>query len=271
MKSALIVVAVAIAGTASEAQTTLRVITYNIHHAEGTDKALDLDRIAAVIKAERPDVVCLQEVDRNLPRTRNLDFPAILSEKLGMQGVFEPNYRFDGGEYGNMILTRMRIESHENIPLPNPKEQEPRGMLRVTIQVNGRLVDVLNTHLGLDAEERLAQASEIVTRLEDFPAILAGDMNETRMGPALQILLQKMKDTGSLQASSNRRRIDFVLASRHFIPIKSQIVKTPVTEVASDHLPVVADVRLEPERTVEKRGEYETEDPRVHEVLGGNR
>lgn len=87
---------------------SVRVITFNIHHAEGDDAKVDLDRIARVALAAKPCIVCLQEVDRHLPRTGNLDFPALLAEKLGMRAIFDANYRFDNGEYGNAISATTR-------------------------------------------------------------------------------------------------------------------------------------------------------------------
>jgi endonuclease/exonuclease/phosphatase family metal-dependent hydrolase len=261
-----VLVAMVTAGAAADAQMSIRVMTYNIHHGEGTDKKLDLERIAAIIAAEHPDVVCLQEIDRNLPRTGKQDFPAILSRQLGMQGVFEPNYRFDGGEYGNMTLTRLPILSHENIAMPNPKGAEPRGVLRTTIELNGQAVDVLNAHLGLDAEERKAQASEIVTRLRDMPTILAGDMNETNIQPAIQILLQRLTE----RPVDADNLIDHIFVNKFISVASSAIVLNDATSVASDHRPITADVELREALTpLEKRGISGTEDRRLEQGIEG--
>jgi len=93
---------------------TIKVLTYNIHHAEGTDGKIDVERIAGVIRAESPDVVCLQEVDRNMSRTNGLDIPALLAAKLGMNLAFGPNLEIQGGHYGNATLTRHEILKQEN-------------------------------------------------------------------------------------------------------------------------------------------------------------
>lgn len=224
----------------------LIVLTYNIHHGEGADGQVDLDRIVSVINKVDPDVVCLQEVDRNLSRTARQDFPALLSEKLDMQVFFEPNYLFDGGEYGNATLTRLPVSKHHNRTLPNPVNAEPRGCLTVTISWQGMTVDVLNTHLGLNGQERLAQAEALVAALGENPVILAGDMNENLTAPAMQRLTAKLKDTfmkqagspaGTVPADTPRRRIDYILVSGEFEAVKSTIVYDETTRVASDHLP----------------------------------
>ena len=87
---------------------TIRVLTYNIHHAEGTDGKIDPNRIADVIRAENPDVVCLQEVDRNMTRTGGMDMPALLAARLGMNVAFGPNLEIQGGHYGNATLTHIQ-------------------------------------------------------------------------------------------------------------------------------------------------------------------
>lgn len=232
---------------------SLRVMTYNIHHGEGLDKRLDLDRIAAVIKEAHPDVVCLQEMDRDLPRTNKLDFPALLAEKLGMVVAFVPNYQFDGGDYGNATLTRLEIVETENNALPTPPGIEPRGCLRTTLRVDGRLVDVFNTHLGLKPAERKAQATAICEKLGERPTILMGDLNEPLTGDALGLFQSKLhavaidpscpvRDT--IPANAPHTRIDFILVSADVQPVSSVVLKTSETEVASDHLPCVADLRL---------------------------
>jgi len=257
--------------------TKVRVMTYNIHHAEGLEGRVDLDRIAAVIRAAHADVVCLQEVDRNLPRTNNLDFPALLAQKLDMAVVFEPNYQLDGGDYGNATLTRFEIVSHENIHLPAPPGREPRGCLRTTVRVEGQLLDVLNTHLGLGVAERKAQAAAIFDRLGKGPTVLAGDMNEDEQGSALGILFGKLSDTQAKEtgparftwpANAPEVRIDFILVSEDVHVLSPAILVTAEMAVASDHLPYVADLSLRaPRDKAAEEGIHDNEDERVTEAL----
>src|SRR5690242_10620478 len=82
--------------THSAEPLVLRVLTYNIHHGEGVDRQFDLSRIADVIRSASPDLVALQEVDRNTHRTGNVDQPAELARLMGMHVAFEPNIKFEG-------------------------------------------------------------------------------------------------------------------------------------------------------------------------------
>lgn len=238
----------------------LRVMTYNIHHAEGTDGILDLDRIARVIQAADADVVCLQEVDRHLSRTKRMDMPNLLAKKLGMHFVFGSNYDFDDGHYGNLTLSRYPITSSENIPLPNPNNKEPRGCLRTDIRFpaddganKGSTVSVFNTHLGLNSEERRQQAAHILSRLPvDSNVIVAGDLNETTEATGLQLLLDRLSDadTSDLKirtspARNPKRRIDYIL-QKGFGVQSLGLIHSDEIKVASDHLPLVAELDLNP-------------------------
>lgn len=231
----------------------LRIVTYNIHHAEGVDDKLDIDRIAGIVRALNPDVVCLQEVDRNLPRTLHVDMPALFAEKLGMAVVFEPNYRFEGGEYGNAVLSKFPLVSHKNHALPNPENVEPRGCLHVEVLVGETPVQVFCTHLGLRPPERAAQAEAIVAILPaDAPVVLCGDMNENEQGAGMKAFLARLQDTlspepapsWSFPAAKPARRIDYILASDAWTAKEGWIVRTPETAVASDHLPVMSVLEL---------------------------
>src|SRR6478609_2091418 len=82
-----------------EGKNRLRVLTYNLHHGEGTDGKLDLKRIAEVIKATQPDVVALQEVDRNVKRTNQVDQPAEYAKLTAMNAGFARAIDLQGGEY----------------------------------------------------------------------------------------------------------------------------------------------------------------------------
>ena len=238
----------------------LRVLTYNIHHAEGTDGKLDLDRIVEVIRAADADVVCLQEVDQNLSRTERMDMPALFREKLGMAGVFGANYHFDDGHYGNLTLSWYPIVFSENIALPNPFDKEPRGCLRIDIRISEgtdgdarTIVTVYNTHLGLNAEERRQQAGHIVLLAPSTKHIIAaGDLNETTEEAGIQLLLEKYSDSDQgevkLPTSPGRRskrRIDYIL-HQGFTAQSMTIVESDQIGTASDHLPVVAELQLRP-------------------------
>ncbi|MBI2421696.1 MAG: endonuclease/exonuclease/phosphatase family protein [Candidatus Hydrogenedentes bacterium] len=224
------------------------IISYNIHHAEGNDGVLDLDRIAAIVRSVSPDFVCLQEVDKNLPRTQLRDFPAEFASKLGMHVVFEANYRFDGGEYGNATLSRMPIVTSRNLALPGPEGAEPRGCLGVTVDLGGEQLTLWNTHWGLQAGERKAQGAFLLQQIPPSPAIIVGDFNEDASGSGLKQLQTRFHSAMSLLAEAalqfstgNRKRlIDHIHGSPGIVFHEVRVLDTPETALASDHFPVVA-------------------------------
>lgn len=248
MRIAAIVIGI-IASMSAPAETqSIRVVSYNIHHGEGSDGAVDLERIADILRGLDADVICLQEVDRNLPRTDKRDLPAELSALLGMQVFFDSNFDWEGGEYGNATLTALPVSAWENIALPGPSEAEPRGCLRTTLQVDGVEIDVLNTHLGLKSAERSEQAAAILKLVSSRPTILAGDLNDRPDAAPIIALTAQLRDAAGPEnaaptypATKSRARIDFILATDAFTATAFRTIQTPETAVASDHLPIVAD------------------------------
>src|SRR5678815_5748514 len=141
------VLAIAILSHPVAAKRTVRVMTYNIHVGVGIDKKLDLQRIADVINAAKPDLVGLQEVDRGVKRTEGKDEIAELAKLTRMDFSFAPNLDYQGGLYGVAILSRHLIQHSEHQKYENKRETERRGMLRVEIDFGGRKVNFVTTHL----------------------------------------------------------------------------------------------------------------------------
>ena len=103
----------------------IRVLSYNIHHGEGLDGKLDLERIARVIKSASPDLVSLQEVDNRTTRSKGVDQAKELARLTGMKYAYGPSMDFDGGKYGNAILTKFILAESTTIPLPG--DPRPAG------------------------------------------------------------------------------------------------------------------------------------------------
>lgn len=231
----------------------LRVLSYNIHHGEGTDGRLDLARIAEVIKAVQPDVVALQEVDRLVGRTGSVDQPSELAKLTEMEVVFGPNIELEGGHYGNAVLSRLPIVSHENHLLPCLDDGEQRGVLDVVVETESGHVRVLATHLDhrRDDAERLASVTaihELIAADLQQPVLLAGDLNAPFDGEALDRFRKDWTVANgdplpTVPVDEPRRQIDFVL----FHPASTwRTVEARVLEeaVASDHRAIL--VVLEP-------------------------
>lgn len=235
----------------------LRVLSYNIHHAEGVDGILDVPRIAKVILAAEPDIVSLQEVDQNVVRTMSVDQPQELARLTGMQVAFGGNIDLQGGKYGNAVLSRFPILRSRNHLLPNLDQGEQRGVLETELVVkeNQSLI-FLATHLDhrRDPKERVASAVRINELIGDRlpqPALLAGDLNDQPDSQTLMTLKQQWQPTnpGSLPTipvGKPARQIDFILLRPQ---ARWKILETKVLDeaVASDHRAILSVIELLPD------------------------
>jgi endonuclease/exonuclease/phosphatase family metal-dependent hydrolase len=240
----------------ASAPVRLRVLTYNIHHGEGVDGKLDLERIAGVIRAARPDLVALQEVDRRARRTSGVDQSAELARLTGMHVAFGRNVPLEGGEYGNAVLSRRPIKSQKNHSLPSLGPGEKRGLLAVELELAvGKPLLFLSTHLDhRPAEhERELSAEAINTIVANQPtklAILAGDLNAIPTGSTLAIfkkswMMANAEPLATSPAVSPRRQIDYVLL-RPKGTWKVVDVQVLDESIASDHRPLLAILELAP-------------------------
>lgn len=238
---------------AQSSPPTFRVMTYNIHHGEGVDGRFDLDRIAALIREERADLVALQEVDKGVERTSRRDLPAELAALTGMTCLFQNNYAFQGGEYGNAILTRFPVRRSTNTLLRMLRGGEPRGVLQAVLDVGGRDVLFLATHLDYrsDDAERLAnveQFREILAEYGMMPALFGGDFNDTPGSRTYAAMAATFEDVWvkagdgvgfTIPSREPNKRIDY-LWLRHGAPLRAVRAWVPRSE-GSDHLPVIAE------------------------------
>jgi endonuclease/exonuclease/phosphatase family metal-dependent hydrolase len=240
---------------APAAPVRVRVLSYNIHHAEGVDKVLDVERIARVISSAQPDLVALQEVDRRAKRSKSVDQPAELSRLTGLQVAFGSNIPLEGGDYGNAVLSRWPIVRSENHRLPNVDAGEQRGVLEVHLEAPGTRTPVVLwathfDHRSNDAERR-ASAQSIEARLlqqRDVAALLVGDLNDVPTSSTLTLLSMMWTRTNNdvlptIPVAKPARQIDYVL----FRPVERwRVVETRVLDeaVASDHRPLLAVLEL---------------------------
>ncbi|QDV69096.1 Endonuclease/Exonuclease/phosphatase family protein [Rosistilla carotiformis] len=234
----------------------LRVLSYNIHHGAGVDSKLDLQRIADVILSVKPDVVALQEVDKNVKRSGDVDQPAELARLTKMNVVFGANIDLQGGHYGNAILSRFPIIRHENHRLPNIDDGEQRGMIEAEIALpkSNQPLRLLATHLDHrpDQRERLASATFINERLDghpQLPALLAGDMNARPDSETLRRLQAKWTSANqtpmaTYPVTQPTIQIDYIL---HSPAIRWKIIEFKVLDeaVASDHRAIFAVLELQ--------------------------
>ena len=241
----------------------LRILTYNVHRCVGTDGRLDVGRVAAVIAAEAPDIVALQEVDVGRARTGKVDQAHEIARRLNMTPRVHAALRVEEELYGDAILTALPHTVVRAGPLPGypPAPMlEPRGALWVNIELGqGRKLQVLNTHLGLVPREQQLQAAALVgdewlsSALRHDPIILTGDFNA---GPRSRVYAQfahALRNAHDFSTHGPRRvatfpsrmpvlRIDHMFVSPGIHVLGLRAAMTALARTASDHLPLVADI-----------------------------
>jgi endonuclease/exonuclease/phosphatase family metal-dependent hydrolase len=238
------------------AKKTVRVMTYNIHVGVGMDKKLDLQRIADVINQQRPDLVGLQEVDRGVKRTEGKDEIAELARMTRMDYAFAHNLDYQGGQYGVAILSRTLIKSIDHRMFENKREAERRGMLRVEVEIEGKAISFVTTHLDYQFEDgRLFETEQLMRFLADLkgPLIVVADLNDEPVGGAYKLMRtifddawisSRAKGDGfSYPADKPVKRIDhiFYRANDRIRAKKAWVVST----LASDHVPVVSELEIQ--------------------------
>lgn len=235
----------------AEEPTRIRVVSYNIHHGEGTDGKLDLPRIAQVLSDAQADIIALQEVDHNTKRTNKVDQAAELAKLLKMNHVFGGNIDLQGGRYGNAILTRYASISATNHLLPSLAGGEQRGVMEADITVPGikQPLKVLATHFDHrpDERERIASSEKIARLIQDWgnrPALLAGDLNAIPESKTLKLLEQDWMRSNreilpTIPSGKPTRQIDYILLrpQQGWKVVECRVLDAPI---ASDHLGILA-------------------------------
>jgi endonuclease/exonuclease/phosphatase family metal-dependent hydrolase len=232
----------------------LVVASYNIHRGMGLDRRRDLARIADVIAEIDPDVIGLQEVIREEgPPER--DQPAYLAKRLGMELVMGATRPHGDGSYGNAVLTRLPVLSRGACDLSRGV-REPRGCLRVDLGANGRTLHVFNAHFGLALRERREQLELLAAFIRDSaalagPRVLMGDFNEWHRGPITRNLKREFASPMRRMRRTHPALFPLFRLDRIYWDVELEgetfrAHRTRLSRVASDHLPVVARLRVKP-------------------------
>lgn len=233
---------------------TLRILTYNIHHANPPSRpgVIDLDAIARVINDQHPDFVALQEVDVHTSRSgHDMHEAEVLAAKTGMHSFFAKAIPYDGGEYGIAVLSHYPIKDGHAYALPSVPgvKAEPRAVCTVVATLpDNRQVMMASTHLDVTKsnDNRILQTKEITRILGNagMPVILAGDMNAKEGSAAISILDSTFTRTCrdcpfTIPADVPRSAIDFIMYTpgTAFRLVQHQVISE---RYASDHLPVLA-------------------------------
>jgi len=238
---------------------TFRVATYNIHKGRGLDGRTRVERIARVLEKLDPDIVALQEVINHEGASIEDHQASFLAERLGHRFAIGQTREHHGGAYGNVTLSRWGFELVRQIDL-TVSGREERGALRTDIRVGQHLVHVFNVHLGTAHRERRKQAMRFMDvdllRAVDIsgPRIVLGDFNDWTHGLVTRTLsaefhfsdlAEHLPRTRSYPAILPLLHLDHIYCDRHVKIRGARLQRDRLSLVASDHLPLVADLRIE--------------------------
>jgi endonuclease/exonuclease/phosphatase family metal-dependent hydrolase len=234
---------------ARPSSTGLRVATYNVHRCIGRDGRLDVARCVRVIEELDADVVGLQEVDANHRGPNSGEALLLFAETCGYRVVHGVTLQRPDADYGNALLYRGELcglERHD-ISVPGP---EPRGLIAAELAVRGTRLRVYVTHLGLRARERRVQSERVdaLVRVGAMPAVLLADANEWR--PFVPPLRRLQRRFGRAPAPASfpsgwpLLALDRIWAHPRSALRGLRAHRSPLSRVASDHLPVIAELAL---------------------------
>ena len=230
--------------------TSLTIMTYNIRHGLGIDGVLDFSRVVETIREVDPDILILNEVDQENPRSAGLRQAEIIAKELNMSYFF--SLAEGRSNYGNAVLSKFPITAEFGFVLPRPEWMlaVDRGCSAIVTEIEGREVLVMGTHLGLggimEIQTELRKILEVYLELEEIPAIIAGDLNaewyDLQYGvPEFFYHFNSVnhaldKSLHTIPADRPGRQIDYIFVNHYF-----EIVDAfTVASYASDHLPVVS-------------------------------
>jgi endonuclease/exonuclease/phosphatase family metal-dependent hydrolase len=233
----------------------LRVVTYNIHRGRGLDRRVRPERIAALLATIDADVVALQEVIG--PGLLTPGHAEEIGAALGMGWIMAPTRELRRHQFGNVILSRHPIREHARIDL-SWKSCEPRGAQRVEIDLGDiPALHVYNAHLGTALLERRYQAPKLAEWIQDRrvhgPKIVLGDFNEWGRGLVADVLAERLRSVDLYKHLKRRRtypgffpvlHLDHIYFAGNVEIRRIELPRSRLALGASDHLPLVADVRV---------------------------
>ncbi|MDM8002500.1 MAG: endonuclease/exonuclease/phosphatase family protein [Bacteroidota bacterium] len=239
----------------TDSSGTVRILSFNIYHGATMKGDFDLDHIAGVIKAIDPDLVALQEVDFMTRRARGYDLATELGWRTKKAPLFGRAMPYDGGEYGEAILSRYSFIASRNVPLPYTGSNEPRAALMVTtVLPAGDTVVFIGTHFDHTGNEadRVLQARKVNELLSwvRYPVILAGDLNAEPGSTPILILEEQWGKAYDVAAPSPtfpsdvpEKKIDYVM---YYPKDRWKVISSEVVcdAVASDHCALLVTLEL---------------------------
>ncbi|MEG0857190.1 MAG: endonuclease/exonuclease/phosphatase family protein [Terrisporobacter sp.] len=208
----------------------MKIICYNIHKGMDSYNKITLHKIISYLKSLDADFICLQEVLYS-------QF-IIMKSCLKKKGVFAANVNNEKMKFGVCIFSKYNIEKSDHVFLTSKKEQ--RGFLCITSNINDNVkINIINTHLGLDKDERANQIDEILEYIDglDEKNILCGDFNEKNI--CISDLIDSAVYLEKYNPTYKTARIDYIFCSKNCIPEDFFVNVINL----SDHFPIISIIK----------------------------
>lgn len=233
-------------------------MSYNIHKGiGGRDRRYRLERIIEVIEHENPDLICLQEVDHNVRRSRFCDQPHLLAQHFRAAArLYQLNVPLKHGGYGNLVLSRWPFSAKHQISLRMGR-RKPRGAQIMLIDTPEGPLHLIHWHLGLAEKERHWQVEHLLAHSlfhesAHYPTIVAGDTNDWRntlwRGPfarhGFHHITAPISRFRSFPAYFTMGSLDKAFYRGPLEIRSAHVVRTRLSRQASDHLPLVIDFHI---------------------------
>lgn len=242
----------------------MKIMTYNIcschdylEERTNNNKIIKIEGVSNVIKKYSPDIVGLNEVRDE--GDNNPDFQAqarIIAKNIGYKYYYfaEAINPVGKGPYGNAIISKYPIISAENIKIPDPIEKkyndyyESRCLIKAKIDVNGKIITVLDSHFGLNPDEHKNCVDTVIKNIENYACILMGDFNMRPDNEILAPIQKVMTDTANIEkniiftfpSEKPFAKIDYIFVTKDITTISAE---SP-SETQSDHNPYICTIKL---------------------------
>ena len=233
-----------------------RIATYNIHKCVGLDRKFSPERIADVLREVDADIVALQEVVCHSNSNKREHQAEFIAGELEMDFRLGENRQIKNGQYGNAVLSRLPLKTHENFDI-SVKKYEPRGCLWTEINLDAhKTLQLFNVHLGTSFFERRKQVHHLFAdhvldnRKVMGKRIIVGDFNEWTSGLTTKIFKSKFETVDAKLHLGTKRtfpgimplfHLDHIYFDKNFKLVNAFLHKSRTSLIASDHLPIVAE------------------------------
>ncbi len=242
--------------------STIKIMSFDIHHGEGADGKFDIDRIAKVILAANADIIALQSVDRGVARSNRIDIMTTLADLTGLAYAFGKTADIQGGDFGIGILSRFPILGERTLLFHSVRQVEDHGMLQLILEIDGSEIVLINTQLGdqPDGIARTNEVSQIRESLQQYaprPIIVCGDFIDGPASATIDSMRLGFTDSWDIAGVGNgftypsgkpTQRVDYIFivkndSSASSLPVRPTLARV-IQSDASSHLPVLSEFEL---------------------------